>query len=141
MKKYKKSSDIPLDEIPSNYDFRNIQGYDFTGKHLEQGNCGACYALGFIEAVNSRLKLKYGREVEPLSVQQILSCNFLVEGCDGGWPHLNAFFMEHAYMVSEQCAPYQQTNDKCANYKKCQPKAKILRTEFVGNGFGEVSEV
>jgi len=29
------------------------------------------------------------------------------EGCEGGWPHMNGYFMEHGYMVSDECAPYE----------------------------------
>ena len=29
------------------------------------------------------------------------------EGCEGGWPHMNGFFNEHAYHVSEECLNYQ----------------------------------
>jgi hypothetical protein len=57
--------------------------------------------------VESRLKVKYGKAVPVLSSQQIISCNPLTEGCGGGWPHLNAYFMEHGYMVEESCAPYK----------------------------------
>ena len=59
---------IPAAEIPIEYDYRNINGYDFTSNHiLYQGGCGACYTLGFVQSVNSRLKLKYGKDVEDLS--------------------------------------------------------------------------
>lgn len=49
------------------------------------------------------------------------------EGCEGGWPQINSFFMERAYMVSEDCAPYKgkTKGGKCADYEKCKPLAKI----------------
>ena len=45
-------------------------------------------------------------------------------------------------MVSESCAPYAQDtkSNKCSNFAKCPPKAKIINTEFVGKGFAEVTE-
>lgn len=58
---------IPIAEIPQAYDFRNIGGYDFTGEIRNQKGCGSCYTIGFIQAVNARLKLKYGKDVEELS--------------------------------------------------------------------------
>jgi hypothetical protein len=30
----------------------------------------------------------------------------MVEGCEGGWPHFDAYFYEHAHLISEDCAPY-----------------------------------
>lgn len=88
------------------------------------------------------MKLKYGKKVPEISSQQILSCNFLNEGCEGGWPHMNAYFMEQGYMVSNECAPYQgmTKGNKCGNYEKCKPISKIVKTEFVGGGWGQVSE-
>ena len=32
MKKYKNAEDIPDNLVPETYDFRNIDGYDFTGE-------------------------------------------------------------------------------------------------------------
>ena len=62
-KKYKTAEEIPDAEIPESHDFRSIEGYDFTNPHRDQGACGSCYTMGFIQAVNSRLRLKYGKNV------------------------------------------------------------------------------
>jgi len=72
----------------------------------------------------------------------VLNCNFLVEGCGGGWPHFDAYFYEHAHLVGEQCAPYSATTkgSSCSKFASCPPVAKILKTEYVGGGFAEVSE-
>lgn len=66
----------------------------------------------------------------------------MVEGCGGGWPHFDAYFFEHAHMVGESCAPYSATTKglKCSNFASCPPLAKIKKTEFVGNGFAQVTE-
>ena len=100
-KNYKQSEEIADSEVPTTYDFRNIDGYDFTNSVRDQGGCGSCYTVAFVQAIESRLKIKYGQKVPELSSQHILSCNFMNEGCQGGWPHMNGFFMEQAYMVSE----------------------------------------
>lgn len=77
-----------------------------------------------------------------MSAQQVMQCNFLNEGCEGGWPHMNAYFMERGYMVSDECAPYkgQTKGQQCSNYETCPPIAKVLNTQFVGKGWGEVTE-
>ena len=54
-KKYKSANDIPDSEIPQNYDFRNINGYDFTNRVRDQEVCGSCYTLAFNQAIESRL--------------------------------------------------------------------------------------
>lgn len=141
-KSYTKSDDINDSEVPATYDFRNIEGYDFTNPVRDQGHCGSCYTEAFNQAVESRLKIKYGQKVPVLSAQHVLSCNYMTEGCQGGWPHLNGFYMEQAYMVTDQCAPYQAKTKgvTCKSFEKCAPQAKVIKTRYVGGGWGEVSE-
>lgn len=68
-KQYKNAQDIPDSDIPDSYDFRNINGYDFTGPVRDQGKCGSCYTVAFTQAMEARLKLKYGKKVPVLSSQ------------------------------------------------------------------------
>ena len=108
--KYKNIDEIPDSLVPKEYDFRNIEGYDFTGSVRDQAECGSCYTLGFIQAIEARLKLKYaqrGSEIPGISPQFQMECNYMNEGCDGGWGIFNGFFAERASLVSEKCAPYK----------------------------------
>jgi hypothetical protein len=41
-----------------------------------------------------------------------MTCNYLNEGCEGGWAILNGFFGEGAHFVSESCAPYKEKTKK-----------------------------
>lgn len=125
--------------IPTTWDFRNIGGYDFTGDVRDQLECGSCYTLGFIQAIEARLKLKYahkGQSIPTLSTQFLLTCNWMTEGCDGGWGVFHGYFAEQGHLVSEQCAPYKARTkgDRCANYAKCPAVAKIEKSYYV-NGY------
>ena len=91
-KKYTSYSEIPDTELPEQFDWRNVDGYDFTSQIRDQKACGSCYTVAFTQVVESRLKIKYGEEVPQLSPQMLLDCNYLTEGCEGGWPHFHAFF-------------------------------------------------
>lgn len=88
--------------------------------------------MSFLGAVESRLKMKFGKDIN-LSAQQILSCNYLNEGCEGGWSMFNGFLMESGHFVSEECGPYRgSTNgDSCKFYQKCEPIAKIADSYFI----------
>lgn len=66
-KQYGTAQEIPNNAIPEAYDFRNINGYDFTGPVRDQGKCGSCYTVAFVQAVEARLKLKYGQKIPLLS--------------------------------------------------------------------------
>jgi C1A family cysteine protease len=71
-KKYKTADEIPDSEIPDQYDFTNIDGYDFTNPVRDQGACGSCYTVSFTQVIESRLKLKYGKEAPQLSAQYLM---------------------------------------------------------------------
>ena len=138
-KLYKSADHIPDHEVPKEYDFRNINGYDFTGNLRDQGPCGSCYSNSFIQAVESRMKLKYAHkhiEMPDLSIQFIMQCNYLTEGCDGGWAIFDGFFAEQGGIPTEQCAPYsaKTKGSKCSNFAHCEPHTKIARSYYV-NGY------
>lgn len=71
-----------------------------------------------------------------------MTCNYLTEGCDGGWSFFHGYLAENGYMVSEKCAPYKAKTkgDSCSNYEKCNPVAKIGESYFIGSAYGESSE-
>jgi hypothetical protein len=71
-----------------------------------------------------------------------MSCNYLTEGCDGGWSFFHGYLAENGYMVSEKCAPYlaKTKGDKCGHYNACKPIAKIRESYFIGGAYGESSE-
>ena len=107
-KRYNSPDDIPDNEIPESYDFSNIGGYDFTGPIRDQGACGSCYTVSFTQVIESRLKLKYGKDMPQLSAQYLMQCNYLNEGCDGGWSFFHGYLAENGHLVSEDCAPSGQ---------------------------------
>lgn len=134
---YKNSEEIPDELVPEKHDPRNINGYDFTGDIRDQKECGSCYTLGFIQVAESRLRLKYadkGVEVPALSPQFLMECNYMNEGCDGGWAIFHGFLAENGHMASEQCAPYKARtkDDKCSNYSHCPKVAKVKSSYYVG---------
>ena len=71
--------------------------------------------------------LRYGKKIPQVSMQFLLQCNYMNEGCEGGWPLFNGYLAENGYMVDEKCAPYQARtkNIQCSEYEKCQPVAKV----------------
>ena len=68
-KNYTSAQDIPVELVPEEFDLRNIDGYDFTGPVRDQSACGSCYTFSFMQVVESRLKQKFGKEVDMLSSQ------------------------------------------------------------------------
>lgn len=141
-KMFTSAEQIPDSELPDTLDFRNIDGYDFTSHFRDQGHCGSCYTISFTQVMEARLKLKYGKQPPQVSPQQLMTCNYMNEGCDGGWPHFNVFLAENGHVVSEECAPYMSKTkgDSCKNYETCKPIAKVQKSYLVGGGWGATSE-
>lgn len=77
-----------------------------------------------------------------ISPQYLMTCNYLTEGCDGGWSFYHGFLGENGYFVTEKCAPYKAKTkgDKCGLYSKCKPISKIKESYFIGGAYGESSE-
>ena len=105
--KYEKASDIPDSEIPESFDLRNVQGQNFMGRVRDQDACGSCYTVAFITVIESRLRQQTGRTPDDLSVQHLLSCNYMTEACNGGWAINHGYFLENGGMVTDDCAPYR----------------------------------
>lgn len=88
------------------FDWSNFRGHDFVGKMMDQKSCGSCYMIATITMLESRIKIFYGEE-RSLSSQMPLQCNFLTEGCHGGWGLLAGMFLESYYTVDDNKAPYK----------------------------------
>lgn len=126
--KYQSASQIKSGDIPESFDLRNVNGVNMMGKQRDQGSCGSCYAMAFIYCLESRLK-QQGSFTTDLSPQHTLSCNFLSEGCSGGWGVLNGYFAEVGGVMPESCAPYEGGDGKCSSYAGCEPAARVVKTE------------
>ena len=83
--------------------------------------------------------LRYGKKIPQVSMQFLLQCNYMNEGCEGGWPLFNGYLAENGYLVAEHCAPYmaRTKNLKCSEFERCEPIAKVQNSYFMGGGFGQ----
>lgn len=85
------------------------------------------------------MKFKYAHkhiDMPDLSIQFIMTCNYMTEGCDGGWAIFDGFFAEQGGIPTEKCAPYQARTkgQKCSAFKNCKPHTKILNSYYL-NGY------
>lgn len=120
------SADMSNVDLPDYFDWRDINGLDWTTSVKDQGNCGSCWvltALGSLEAI-IKIREDSANLAPDLSEQYILSClpaaaTVYGDGCSGGEP-LNAFkYMmstedngnNHNGAIFESCLPYQASND------------------------------
>lgn len=86
------------DILPDRFDWRDINGVDYTTPIRSQGMCGSCWAFATVAPLESNIKFKDGIDID-LSEQWLVSCNTYGWNCDeGGW-------WAHEYHKSEpdQC--------------------------------------
>ena len=84
--------------------------------------------------VETRLRIKYGvQRVPDLSVQHLMACNYMTEGCRGGWSIFNGFFAENNGLVEEKCAPYMHTITGCSKYERCPEVARVSKSYFLSD--------
>ena len=139
-KKYKNVDEFPDGMLPTEFDLRNIAGYDFTGPLRDQSECGSCFTMAYVQAIESRLRLKYAHEgakaAQQVSPQQVLMCNYMAEGCEGGLAIFDGYLAENGHLTTEECAPYKARtkNDHCGNYKGCPAYAKVNKSYYL-NGY------
>jgi cathepsin C len=97
---------IGKDDLPAQFTWENFEGFNFVGDIADQGSCGSCYVVASTTMLESRIMLYYG-EKNDLSSQFPLQCNFMNEGCHGGWGIFNGIFLENYYTCERNEAPYK----------------------------------
>jgi hypothetical protein len=72
---------IPIGELPSSFDWRELGG---CTPIKDQDGCGSCWAFGTVAPLECNILIKDHKEVD-LSEQWLVSCNQNGWGCNGGW--------------------------------------------------------
>ncbi len=103
--------------LPDEFDWRDIGGVDYTTPIKNQGSCGSCWAFATVAPLECNIKYTEGSTVD-LSEQWLVSCNQDGWGCNGGW-------WAHDYhqwktdpcgdtgAVLEQHCPYTASDSSC----------------------------
>lgn len=118
-------------EIPNEFDWRDLAA---VSKVKNQKDCGSCYAMSAIAAIESQLMIRFGISTE-LSVQEIIDCagSYQTFGCDGGMKfRVFDYIQENGGISLDSDYTYKgiQSDCKLSNYMKL--KLKIV-------GYGKVN--
>jgi len=110
---------------PSSWDWRNIDGKDYTSPIRDQGNCGSCYAFGPISALETIYNIQNNDpdlDID-LSEQFLVSCSYgfpyMNKGCCGGTLGFTIAFLIIEGVPLESCFPYQAVDSKGRDGSDC----------------------
>jgi len=91
-----------------------------TTKVKDQGYCGSCWAYSTVEGVESGLFMETGEIVE-LSPQQIIDCDKVDGGCDGGDVDTGITYVDQAGGLAT-VKTYPETSNDSGDDGKCKKK-------------------
>jgi len=126
-------------EFPSAWDWRSVDGADWTTAIRDQKACGSCVAFGTVAVLEAMLKRHHGNAaLQPdLSEAHLFFCG-CGACCDRGWwPTYALDYARDSGVPEEACFPYQDRNlpcsDSCADWANQAVKAASW-TEIVDAG-------
>ncbi|MHC1686103.1 MAG: C1 family peptidase [Methanothrix sp.] len=104
----------PADALPTGWDWRSVNGKDWTTPIKNQNPCGSCWAFAAVASVESRIeKVANNPDLQPdLSEQSILSCS--PGPCSGWYSDLTANWITCKGTVDEACFPYVASKVPCS---------------------------
>jgi C1A family cysteine protease len=88
-------------------DWRNMNGTNWLGPVMNQGNCGSCVAFATVATFEAQFRITAGLPwlVPNFSTQQLFSCGG--GACNYGWtPGAAASFLKSGGVVDAACSPY-----------------------------------
>lgn len=120
-KSFQREFKMGLDEAPSPYvlfedrtkalekwDWRDVDGVNWLGSIMDQGNCGSCVAFASIATLEAQFKIAAGLSwLDPqFSTQQLFNCGG--GACSVGWRLAPAAKMlKKEGVVDAACVPYE----------------------------------
>jgi cathepsin X len=113
------------EEIPENWDWRNVSGVNYLTANLNQHiptYCGSCWLHAGIAVLNDRLKIarKAAWPEINLARQVVLNCGSKVAGSCGGGSDYGVFVFAFKYGIPDDtCQPYDAIEHFCTPFRKC----------------------
>lgn len=113
-------------EVPASFDGREQWPQCFNSPIYNMGNCTASWAIATASALSNRFCVSNPAEYSELmlSPQQLLSCDTMQRGCNGGDIDTAWNYIQREGLVSEICFPYQADGTvSCSS--KCTTEASL----------------
>ena len=117
-----------VSRLPEAFDWRNVNGTDFTSlnrdQHQPNNYCGGCWSFATTSALSDRFNIarKNAWPRVTLSPQILITCGPSYErGCsDGGDPNPAHKYIYENGLVDETCHNYEAIDGTCTDFFYCQ---------------------
>lgn len=117
----------PASNNPSEFDWRKVNP-QCIHPIRDQAHCGSCWAFSASEAMSDLFCIASKGQVDVvLSPQDMVSCNKLNQGCNGGILPIAWYYLAHTGIVSDECFPYTSQN---GTVEACPKKCVDGKTDF-----------
>jgi len=124
-------------QVPSAFDWRSKNAVTRT---YNQGQCGSCWAFSATEAIESQWFLA-GNPLLELSQQQIVDCDTVDQGCNGGdTPTAYSYVIKAGGLEKRSDYPYAGVDQTC-QFKASLEAAKITDWTYVTKNKNETEMV
>ena len=139
--KVKKETFLLANELPTSFDWRNVDGTNYVSEIRNQGQCGSCYAFASMAMLESRLRIATSNNLKvTFSPQDVVGCSEYSQGCEGGFPYLIAGkYAEDFGVVEEDCFPYLGHDTPCQEKSGCL-RYYATKYYYVGGFYGACNE-
>lgn len=100
----------------SYFDWRNRHGKNWMTSVKNQDLCGACWAFSTIGAIEANVNSYFNRLINvDLSEQELVACDKMNEGCNGGYCNTAIKYVRDKGIVDEKTFPYANMDTPCEN--------------------------
>jgi len=144
--------------LPTEFDWRNVNGVNFMLPAINQGDCGSCYAVAVADMITARVAVQTNNSLRvAMAAQEILSCGEKWnQGCDGGFPFLASKYVADFGLTSQECYAYEEVGynapkgyghgcklDHLAAAKPaaCKYRVRAAKYDYIGGCYGCANEL
>ena len=108
-------------QLPPSFDWRNVNGSDWTTPVKNQGQCGSCWAFSAVGTIEAVFNLAAGNPDldSDLSEENLVSDCFTGHSCCGGWHGSALNYSKFFGIVDENCFPYVDSSCRCPDSCQC----------------------
>jgi cathepsin C len=132
-----------ISELPSAWDWADVNGMNYLEPVMDQADCGSCYAASSVRMLTARHKIKTNdTNALPWSISFPLHCSEYNQGCKGGYGFLLAKWSDDVGLLPANCMRYN-TVGSCkleCDLKTLGKRYRAANHRYVGSFYGHANE-